>query len=222
MTALIAAACVVLLAPAQKWDLKVPYEEDTVSKMAIVMEMDMDGETAAVDLIAELAIKKTTDKGFDAVITWRDIYVDDEPMGEISFDVTLNKRGMPVSTDSDFGDDIRRMALPLLFVFPESPVGAGDTWSFSHEKGEGGSTVKVTMEFKVKGVEKVGEADALKVEVKITESGEFGMSAEGISWVGKDGRVLKFETNVKNWPVPMAGSSADVRITGRLIKSKSR
>lgn len=211
------------LAPSaiDKWEIKPPYQKDKTYKMNVTIDVESQGEHVAVTLGASLGITQQDDKGFKANLSWTDITVNGSPAGMTMDAVcTLDKRGKLLKADSEMVEEFRRQMLPMFFIYPEKPIEAGDKWSDETTKNPDGTKYQIKQEFEAKGIEKAEGDDAMKVAVKFTESGESAMQVTGFFWIAKDGRPLKLDLDVKNWPIPQqgAGASGDVKIKGTLAK----
>ena len=211
------------LAPSaiDKWEIKPPYQKDKTYKMNVSIEVDAQGEHVSVTLAASLKFTQQDDKGFNANLTWSDIMVNGAPAGmDMDAQCSLDKRGKLLKADSQLGEEFRRQMLPMFFIYPEKPIDAGDKWSDETTKNPDGTKYQIKQEFEAKGIEKAEGEDAMKVAVKFTETGENAMQVSGFYWIAKDGRPLKLDLDVKNWPIPQqgAGASGDVKIKGTLAK----
>ena len=203
---------------AEKWDLK-GLAANTTSTWDIHVKALDNGEEHEATFKLGLTLKEVDkEKSFPAEMSWNELLVDGgQAMGDMSWNVRLNPKGL-VSEGAEGDDSIRRMLTPLVFVFPDKPVGVGDTWTETLKAGTDKDDQSVTLEFKAEAIEKVKDVDALKVTEKLTEKGPEGTTGEGTWWVSKEGKVLKFETKVKKWLVPMAGSAFEATIKGELAK----
>ena len=84
-------------------------------------------------------------------------------------------------------------------------IDVGDKWTFEMTPAKADKRI-MTSSYEVVGTEKLKGIDALKISAKLEEKGENGMSSKGFFWISKEGKPLKYELDVKNWVVPMAGS----------------
>lgn len=205
---------------ADKWDLKPALEAKATSTWNLTVKVEMGGEThdAALKLISTM--KETpADKPKEATMAWKDLMLDGgQSMPDSEWDVKIGEHGA-ITDGAEAGDDIRRMLQPILFVYPSAPVAVGDTWTETIKAGSDKDDRTMTLEFKADSVEKVGDEDSLKVTEKLSEKGTDTMSSTGTWWVNKAGKVLKFETKVSKWVVPMAGGDPlDATIKGELAK----
>lgn len=205
---------------ADKWDLKAPLTPKTTSTWNVTIKADVGGEEhEAVMKLVSLVKETPADKPKEATFSWKDLVLDGgQSMPDNDWDVKIGEHGA-ISDAGEAGDEVRRMLQPMLFVYPSAPVAVGDTWSEAIKAGADKDEHTMKLEFKAESVEKVGDQDALKVTEKLSETGTGTMSSTGTWWVAKDGKVLKFETKVVKWVVPMAGGeSFDATIKGELVK----
>ncbi|NOG91760.1 MAG: hypothetical protein HND42_00745 [Armatimonadetes bacterium] len=208
MTFLFAVAATAML-PVQKWEIKAPFTEGFTQKLAVQAEITTQG-TMALDFMAVLTIKKKDDKGFQAELAWKDLQLDGQPIGEdLTAPAQLGTRGELVrAEDEELGETLTRMANPFFILYPPNGVQAGDKWSHSQELKTTDGNFKVTYDYEVKGVEKIGETEVLKIAVKAAESGLTPpMKYDGFYWIAKDGTIERLELNITDWPVPPMGGS---------------
>lgn len=220
MLTTVALATALLTTPqaADKWDLK-GLAPNTSSTWDVQVKVTDQGEEheATFKLIMDLK-EVEKEKPFPATYSWKSLVVDGgQEMGDTSWNIRLSPRGL-ITEGADGDDAIRRMLSPLVFVFPDKPVGVGDTWTETVKAGTEKDDQSLTVEFKAEAIEKVKDADTMKISEKLTEKGSEAMTAEGTWWVDKDGKVVKFETKTKKWYVPLASQSFDATIKGELAK----
>ncbi|HTQ10719.1 MAG TPA: hypothetical protein VMI31_11650 [Fimbriimonadaceae bacterium] len=100
-------------------------------------------------------------------------------------------------------------------MYPDKEVKVGDKWTEKFKPKDGKD---VTVDYEVVEQTKVGDADALKIKGKLSEDGP--MKGDCTYWIGKDGAMLKFELDLKSWPVPFAGDphDFDVKMKGEIVK----
>jgi hypothetical protein len=201
-----------------KWTLKPDMEPKSKTTYAVVVNVEQGGQPHEAKLTMLREVKSADTKEAKVDVTWKDITLDDQPIGEDrTFPLTATLRGGLTSSAGEFGDDERRMLSPFAFVYPESAVDVGDKWSFEN-KPTGGTAH--TVSYEVKAIEKIGEQDAMKIAFKLDEKEDLGEHAEGTFWVAKSGRVLRWDMKVKNWIVPMAGPPMDANIKGEFVPEK--
>lgn len=205
---------------ADKWELKPGIEPKAKGAWTVAVEVNVPDEQHRAEFTLVREIGVLDGENYKAICSWEKLVVDDEEMdAEARWDVSIAPRGAIVATTDTMGDDIRRMLSPMAFVYPEAAVGEGDKWNAEVRPYKGKDDYLLTYAYEVKGIEKVGDVDALRVAAVMTEKGEDAMQGEGTWWIGKNGQVLKFEVKVKNWVVPMAGGEPmEAKITGQRAK----
>lgn len=209
---LIAVPLAFLVTAQEKWEVKPPYAEKTKLAMEATLDVDYNGMKLPVSATAEIYIGKVSEKEITSVVALRGLEVDGQPMGsDVEMNMVLNKRGFPVSTDSEFGDAARRMLMGTLFVYPETSLSVGDKWSFQAEDAK-----KTKLDYEVVGTEKLGEVMTLKISMKMKETGDEPMTGEGNYWLRQDGKVQKLDVSVKNWPIPQVGGIGSVHIVAKI------
>ncbi len=195
-----------------KWEVKPPYVEKSKLAMDATLDVSYQGLQLPVKATAEILVGSISEKEIKTVMALRGLEVDGQPMGsDVEMNFVLNKRGFPVSTDSEYGDQARRMLMPTLLVYPESAISAGEKWIFQAEDPR-----KTKLEYEVVAAEKLGDIETLKVSVKLSETAQEPMTATGFYWLGKDGKVQKMDVSVKNWPIPQVGGIGSVRIQAKI------
>lgn len=221
MISVLAGLALAVVSPvADKWDIKPFYVKDKSAKMAVELDVDMGGATLGVTLVSMVAVKDKTDKLIKGELSWDDIQLDGQPIGEgFSAPLELAGNGRIVHIESDLGEDLRRQVMPLFFVYPDKAVGPGDKWVSESKKDPAGKDYSLKQDYEVVAQEKFEDLETLKVKVAYAEPGDGDrMSVSGHFWIAKDGRPLKAELDVKNWPIPQQGGSANVKIRARLQK----
>jgi hypothetical protein len=198
--------------PTQDWNLAAPYKEKAADNYKVQIEIFDQGETINVEMNAALATDKKTDKGFEGSFSWTQLIVDGGQQDDMTFATTLKSDGTLKAVKSDLGDGMRRMLLPFYLSYPGKAVAKDATWTYKDANEDEVDAHKTSIEYKVVAIEKVKEVDTMKVSVKLTESGPDPMKVDGFYWVAADGRVLKYELNLTNWPVPVAAQSFDAKL----------
>lgn len=213
----------VLLAAPEKWDIKPNLADKSKTVYALTVEAKTDSEehTAKMNVVRVCSAPDAS-KNIKAKYSWEGLEVDGNSMDTgASWDVLLTPDGAIMSTTAEEGDDIRRMLSPLTFVYPGKAVDIGDKWSASVKPNKDKDDRQFTWAYEVKGVEKIKEADTLKIAGILSEKGNDPMSGSGTWWIGKDGTVVKFSLDIKGWVVPMAGSTPiDAKMTGEAVPNK--
>lgn len=207
-------ALTVLAAPQEPAPWTIGLDLLSEKKVAYDLEVviSAQGETANVSMIMAVVFQKAQADGKGkATVEWQDLAVDNQNMGtQGPWEVALGANGL-IESSTD-GDEYRRMLQPIWPVLG-SDLKVGSDWSVSlAAKANAGQTVD--WKLKTIGVEKIGDVETLKVAAKMTEKD--GTSTDGTWWLRKDGKVQKFEVDVKQWTVPMAGESFDAKVTGKL------
>ena len=215
MTNLLIAA--LALTQVSAWELKAPYKDNESDKYTVVMKIQDQGQEMAVDMVLERKISKKTDKGFEGTIGWTQLFAEGEQLPDETFEIALKPNGVLKSIKSDYGDAMRRMFLPFFFTYPEKAVAKDAAWTYKDEQEDETDAHKASVEYKVVGEEKVKDKQAMKVSFTMAEEGPSPMKSSGFFWVAQDGKVLKYELDVTGWPVPVAGSVFDAKITGDLV-----
>ncbi len=213
MTNLLIAA-VALAAQSNGWDIKTPYAEKDVLRYAVTIEIDAAGNAMRVDMNANYKITKKSDKGFEGSFGWTDLMVEGQQQADENFDLTLKPTGALATVTSDYGDGMRRMLLPFFFTYPGKAVAKDAAWTHADEQEIDGHKAKI--DYKVVGEEKVKDKDTMKVSVTLTEIGPAPMKGTGHYWIGKDGRMVKFEMDVTEWTVPVAGQTFNAKLKAEI------
>lgn len=203
---------------ASGWELKAPYQEKDDLKYAINIDIDAAGNTMRVEMSANYKISKKTDKGFEGSFGWTNLYVEGEMQPDESFSLMLKSNGTLKSVKSDYGDGMRRMLLPFFFSYPEKAVAKDATWTYADTSDEAMDGHTAKCEYKVVGMDKFRDAEVMKVSVSITETGPTPMKGSGFYWIGKDGKLVKFDIDVTEWTVPVAGQAFNAKLKGELAK----
>ena len=215
MTNLLIAALALAQGPA--WELKAPYKDNESDKYTVVIKIQDQGQEMAVDMVLERKIAKKTDKGFEGTFGWTQLFVEGEQQPDETFAIVLKPNGVLKSVKSDYGDAMRRMFLPFFLAYPDKSVAKDAAWTYKDEQEDEADAHKASVEYKVVGEEKIKDKQAMKVSFTMTEEGPNPMKSSGFFWVAQDGKVLKYELNVTGWPVPVAGSVFDAKITADLV-----
>ena len=207
---------------ADKWDLKAALAPKATTTWDLVSSVNQAGEdhTATMKLIISLKDAEK-DKPQKATYSWKELLLDGgQNIPDNDWDVTIDGQGG--ITDSEASDGVEAMQtllMPMTFIYPDKPVGVGDSWTLTVKAGSDKSDRSYTIEAKADSMDKVGDADAMKVTEKIDQKGDDKLTADGTWWVDKTGKVLKFEVKASGWKVPMAGPNAmDVTFKGTLAK----
>lgn len=212
---LAAIASIVISPTLESWDIAPPYKKGETVGWNTRVSVNAQGIDLTIGLTYLFQVTEVSEKETRGFVRFADLEVEgmtQEDDGE--YDLRLNPRGFAHASQSEHGDAFRRMSAPLFFLYPDKPVNVGDKWTVEY-KGTQGGNFAYTCEAKAE--EKVGEKDALKVQMTVTEDAGDKTSSDGMFWIGKDGKVLKYEIKVKNWIVPMAdGQPVDATLVGFL------
>lgn len=213
---LFVAAC----SQAQSWVLKAPYESKAKFTWQVTVNANVGGMEIEAKMKQHLEIASKDEKQIKGKSNWSEITVNDseQDAGDGPWDVVLNPNGSIVSAHDS--SDHARMLTPAAFIYPDKEVKAGDKWQVKFKPSK--DAKEFTTDFEVVAIEKVGDVETMKVKAKMMEGAKEGegMSANNLYWVAKDGKVLKFELDIKNWVVPMASGMPDfdAKVKGELIK----
>lgn len=211
--------CVLAIATfalAQGWVLKAPYEPKTKLAWNIHVDANMGGQNHEAIMKQTVSFESKSEKEIKGSASWSELQVDGQDMGgeDTAWSLTLNPNGTIASAGES--DDYSRMLAPFAFAYPDKEVKVGDKWTVKFVPFK--DAREMTAAYEVLEQTKVGEIEALKVKGKLTDAGS-GLVSDGSYWVGKDGKVLKFDLDVKSWVVPMAGAGEfDAKIKGELAK----
>jgi hypothetical protein len=148
-------------------------------------------------------------------IEWQKLELDGNEMDMAQiWQATIGKDGILREAIDPKDDEYRRFLSVYSFGYPDKAIKVGDKWSVEVSPKSAGAK-KMKYDFEAKEISKVGDKDAMKIESTQKEEGENGLKSDGTWWIGKDGAVLKFKLDVKNWIVPFAGNGPiDAKITG--------
>jgi len=216
MTSIILAAALSSTLANQGWKPVAPYAEGSALRYDLKANLDMGGNPTDVEITLEHKTTKKTDGGFEGTSAFTQVIVNGNEMDGMSMDVSLSANGVLKSVKSDLGSDMRRMFMAFYFCYPTDAVGDGGTWSFQDAEATGGHKAK--FEYTLAGAEDLNGQQVMKVKVVMSEDGSDPMKATGFYWVASDGKIAKFELNIKGWPVPVAGQAFDATIKGTLKK----
>ena len=206
---------------AQSWMLKSPYEAKAKFVWNVTVTANVGGMDVEAKMKQQLEIASKDEKQIKGKGNWSDITVngDSQAEGDGPWDIVLNPNGSLVSAHDS--TDHARMLTPAAFIYPDKEVKAGDKWQVKFKPAK--DAKEFTSDFEVVAIEKVGDVEAMKVKAKMVEGAKEGegMSANNLYWIGKDGKVLKFELDIKNWVVPMATGMPDfdAKVKGELVKN---
>lgn len=217
----IAAFALAASALCQGWNLKAPYEAKAKHSWQVVVTANVGGMDVEAKMKQHVVVDSVSEKEIKATASWTDLLVNgsEQQDDDSSWALVLNPNGSLVSAGEHV--DYARMLTPAAFVYPGKEVKVGDKWTSKVKPKDG---KEITSDYEVVEIAKVGDVEAMKVKLKLSEEAPkdgVAMKAEGFHWVAKDGKVLKFELDIKNWIVPMAQGMPefDAKVKGELIKS---
>lgn len=212
----VAALALVATSLADGWLLKTPYEAKTKFTWKVTVNASVGGQDVEATMKQILTVDSKGEKEVKGKTTWSDILVNGSPAGEgdSSWDTTFGLDGSITSAGDNA--DFARMLTPAAFIYPGKEIKTGDKWSAKFKPAK--DAKEMTADYEALEESKVGDTPAIKVRAKLSEDGP--MKADNVYWIGKDGSVLKYELDIKNWVVPMAGTGDfDAKVKGELVKS---
>jgi hypothetical protein len=214
LTALAIAASIAAGPFIEKVAIKPDLAANSTASWKVTVKTTAPEEHEATFTLARTLTKVEPAKPIPTTFEWRELTVDGNTLGEDSkWDAVIDERGGVVSSKD--GDEIRMMLAPFVFVYPDKEVDTGDKWTVEPALTDK-SAIKAMYVYEVKGTEKVKDKEAFKVACKMTTAKD-GLSSTGTWWVTKEGKVLKFELELKNWTVPMAQSTPfDAHVTAEV------
>ena len=221
LTTIVLAGALLATPQAEKWDIKAGLAPKATGKWSVSTDVTAGGENHTATMKLVMTVKDAeADKPLKATYEWKDLTVDGSmQIPDDAWDVTLDAMGgITDATGGDGADSVRQMLMPTVFIYPDKPVGVGDTWTDTL-KVNGKDDQAMTFEMKADAIEKIGDADVLKVSGSIAQKGADGLNGKSTWWISKEGKVLKFESKVSGWIVPMAGQDPmDATFKGELEK----
>jgi len=187
------------------WDLKPSVDPKTKLSWGITVEAKSGGQDHHAAFKLNRQLKSNDPKKAVVTFSWDHLEVDDQDGQDVPpWDAVVGSKGEILKMDGDTEDGYRRMLSPLIFIYPDKPVGIGDKWTLDVKPASAGA--KVTYAYEAKKTELVDGAQTIVLSAKFTEDGADGATGDGTWWLSRVGRVLKFEIKLKNWVVPMAGA----------------
>lgn len=198
------------------WEIKPPYQAKAPLSYGISIEIP--DQDVGVSATVEVRISASSDNGVQGLLAWRQIVANDQPVEDWEVPIALTLRGALRSAESEFGPDGRRMNLVFFPIYPEKPIAADGEWSFEHKPEGTADAPGFTARYTAKGTEKIDDVETLKVAVELKESGTNAMVVTGFYWFDREGKVRKFDLDIRNWPVPQIGQSFGAHISGLMKK----
>ena len=130
--------------------------------------------------------------------------------------VRRNRSLAALAAGAETSDSVRTFHASGI-VFPDTPVGVGDTWKRTVKADDPQGARAGSGEYKLLAFEKVGAIDTVKVSVRYKEAASKGISATGMVWVElATGEDVKSELELKNLPAPQGGLATASSRTLRL------
>lgn len=222
--------------PVGKFKLVLKAEKGQVrkSKSAVSLKANVGGEDTAFEQSSSgkrtyTDIATNGDITFETVTEESKMTIDgetvpDDPDDKPSVDTyTIRPNGMLVKfktsdTEPDNTHMEERMYYATAPVFPDKEIGVGDKWTQEYAADTAMGLRGGKAEFEVVGVEKSGTADAVRIKMSYTESGDKGIISKANLLIEKaTGDVLVAEVNFERLPVGSATMPAIATgtLTGR-------
>lgn len=198
------------------WDLQSPFNKAIVQRFAISVKADVEGTTHEAEFTMRIESLKGTGEKVPVRISWVDLKVDGNETGQDSeWSGEMDQFGQLTNLES--GDDaLRRMLTPLLFSFPNKSVNEKDKFESKWLKPD--QMFAPTFSAEILGSEGGNDPKLCKIASKLVEKGDDGIRADGTWWFKDTAKIAKFEIDLKNWVVPMAGPElVSAKITGKAI-----
>jgi hypothetical protein len=223
--AVVASIAIACAPGADGWLLKAPYQPKSQFAWDINFKLNFQGSESAVSMRQHLTIDSATDKEVKGKGGWTEFRMNGKVLPASEFE-SLTMVLSPAGGLLDVGKHgaYARMFAPLMFIYPGKEVKAGDKWTTKFKPGAASRDAEgikeLTYDYEVVGEEKVGDVDALRVKAKLTEAGP--MRGNNVYWLGRDGKVLKFEADLQKWGVFIGGNAVelDVKLKGDLVTGK--
>ncbi len=215
ITALAFLLFAVSMSSAEGWLLKSPYQPHTKMKWKVVTDTTVSEHAVQSVVTHILKIASDVDGKATGTLDFTDMEINGNKSGfdAPTWDMVFARDGM--LTTAGGGPDCLRQLAPTTFIYPNKEVAVGATWEATLKFDENGKGAKA--KFTVLEMTKLHEEDVLKVKTTLAE--ESGLHSEGLFWLSKEGMVLKYKVDVKNWTVAGSGiPSLDAKLTGELVK----
>lgn len=205
-----------------KWDIKAALAPKASTTWDVTTDVMMQGQPTNATMKLVLELKDTpADKPLKATFSMKDLTVEGgQTMPDNAWDVTLDSQGAITDSEAQEGPDaMRQFLMPWVFVYPDKPVGVGDTWTDTVKVGSDKADRSIVITMKADSMDKVGDVDALKVTEDLAQKGDSPLKSTATWWVDKTGKILKFDVKSTNWSVPMLGDQLlDAGFKGTLAK----
>lgn len=205
--------------PQEAWELKSPLNAKYTATYAMKVEAGMGNETHSAAFNYVHVIEAGGEgKPWVGSVTWKNLVVDgnDEGQSMPAWPMKWNADGSLRESEGSDDDDLRRMLAPFSFVYPEKAVTKDERWE-SIVKTVVKGVPSITYKYQVLGNEVVDSKDTLKIKSEAAEKGTEGFESTGLWWIGKDGKVVKFELTINRWYVPFAAPERfTAKVEGKL------
>lgn len=234
LTLLLLAGATLAFAAQDSWTLARKAEVgDTYTYSQKVVLKAEDGEVEITSKLSE-KITKVDKDGITSRVTEKmlkfkgggeEIDLTDQPDTETITESVVDHQGVGLSSKSvadgkeeDADEDQNRAGNLTSFIFPEKPVQKGLSWTHEYESSKKRGTPSARMTFEAVGAESYNDKDCVKVKFVGKElEGDKPISIEGNLLVRlSDGMVVRFEAEVKNYP--LEGEPIDVSVLIQMEK----
>ncbi|HVT13381.1 MAG TPA: hypothetical protein VHE55_14030 [Fimbriimonadaceae bacterium] len=201
------------------WLLKPPYEAKAKISYKVTVDANVGGQDHEATMKQLFTVDSKSDKEVKGKGSFSDVTLDGNDLSGQdlpSWDVTLSATDGSVTAAGDSVDYVR-MLTPFTFIYPSKEIKVGDKWTTKFKPAK--DAKEITIDYEVVEQSKIGDDDVLKIKSKLSEDGP--MKADDTYWIGKDGKVLKFDLDIKGWPAPFTGGAQDIdaKIKGEYVKS---
>ncbi|MGQ9900764.1 MAG: hypothetical protein ACUVR1_00955 [Fimbriimonadales bacterium] len=223
--AMLLTACALLslsAATSQEYTLKLNLKEGDTFKYRMSMEIDFGGQSVLATSTITNKVLKIEENGniqMESASGEMIIKFGDQEMPQPAppaTKMTFKPNGSVASVEG--GDGLMQQMNASQLVFPDKPIKVGDKWSETVKNSNG----ELKIEYEFVGVEKVNDAEALKIKTTARvvngKEGE-GFSADGFVWVDpQTGMAVKMETRIKGMQVEGAPMPIDGTLKMELVK----
>ncbi|MGQ9657510.1 MAG: hypothetical protein ACUVV1_06360 [Fimbriimonadales bacterium] len=223
--AMLLTACALLslsAATSQEYTLKLNLKEGDTFKYRMSMDIDFGGQSVLATSTITNKVLKIEENGniqMESASGEMIIKFGDQEMPQPAppaTKMTFKPNGSVASVEG--GDGLMQQMNASQLVFPDKPIKVGDKWSETVKNSNG----ELKIEYEFVGVEKVNDAEALKIKTTARvvngKEGE-GFSADGFVWVDpQTGMAVKMETRIKGMQVEGAPMPIDGTLKMELVK----
>lgn len=203
----------------QEADLKVSAEG---MSLALQIKQTQRVKFTNVAPSGDVTLEQTTESGEISTNGHSSPLPDEEKTTDV---LVVHPDGTLASYKSAEGEAQARDSVRLIeatsVVFPQQPVGVGDSWSYTYQPNDKLGIRTGKADFKIDGEETVASADTFRVELSFTETfGEHPITAKGTLWVEKSsGDTVKSDLQVDN--VPFGGPDAPTLASGHFTSQRT-